>query len=277
LPQVYKLPILIGRIFTQEEMQHRRRLAVIGFGPLRDLFPVEDPVGKRIRIRGMEYTVIGAFDERKSLFGGMADNFVLVPFTTYRKDFASRFNEFTVIDMVPASGYTLGDMEDDVTALMRARHRLKPGEANDFDLLAQDQVLEFLGSILGPIGISLFAIASVGLMVGGIGVSAIMLVSVTERTREVGIRKALGARRIDILWQFLIEAATLTGIGGILGVAVGMGLAQLTKVFFKVPAAAPVAYIVVAVIVTAGFGIVCGLFPALRAANLDPVEAMRQE
>jgi putative ABC transport system permease protein len=160
---------------------------------------------------------------------------------------------------------------------MRQRHGLRPGDDDDFAVIPADAIEEFVSQVTGPIGLVLAVIASIGLMVGGIGVMAIMLVSVTERTREIGIRKALGANRMDILYQFLIEAATLTGIGGLAGIVAGVAIAELIGRLIHLPADVPVSWTLLAVLFSAGIGIVFGLYPAQRAARLDPVEAMRNE
>ena len=196
---------------------------------------------------------------------------------TFQKDFAERDETFSGVDMVPAKGYTADDVEQDVTALMRVRRKLRPGEENDFAVIPQAAIQAFLDKILGPIGLALFVIASIAIMVGGIGVMAIMLVSVTERTREIGVRKSLGARSVDILWQFLFEAAALTSVGGLIGVAGGLGIAQVATAAFGLPATVPVLWTLAAVLFSVGIGIVFGLFPAWQAASLDPIEAMRNE
>ena len=277
MARVYNIPLVEGRYLTEEDVHHARRVCVLGNGPLADLFPNTDPVGKRVRIGQRDYTVVGAFAKRDSLFGGLADNFVAVPYTAYRKDFAVERLVFSAIDMVPPDGVTAEQMSDDVRALMRARHRLKPADEDDFDLVSQDQVQQFLAGITGPMAAVLLAVGSVGLMVGGIGVMAIMLVSVTERTREIGVRMALGARRRDVLWQFLVEAATLTGAGGAIGIAIGLSLATALQHLFDFPAAVPPAWIAAALGVSVGVGLLCGLYPAHRASHLDPVAAMRSE
>ena len=276
-PRIYLIPLAAGRYFTEDELARNSRVCVLGKGALEDLFPNIDPVGKRIRMRGQSYEVVGAFQSRESLFGAIADNFVLVPFTTYRKDFARpRFDQFT-IPMVPESGSTVDDVINDVRGVMRGRHKLRPAEEDDFALVPTDRIQGFVEDITRPVGLALTVIASIGLMVGGIGVMAIMLVSVTERTREIGIRKAIGATRLDVLGQFLTEAVVLTGMGGLIGTGAGLGIARLVTALTGFPSTVPVAWTITAVAVSVGVGLVFGMYPATRAARLDPVDAIRME
>jgi putative ABC transport system permease protein len=278
-PRIYVIPLAVGRYFTEDETARNKRVCVLGMGPMEDLFPNVDPVGKHIRVGQEQYEVVGGFRSRESLFGALADNFIVVPFTTYRKDFwrpDGRPDQVNIA-MVPAEGVDTEDLVNEVRGIMRGRHKLRPGQEDDFDMITSDRIQSFVEDITGPVGMALVVIASIGLMVGGIGVMAIMLVSVTERTREIGIRKAVGASRTDLLGQFLTEAVTLTGIGGIVGTLVGLGAAKSVTVLFGFPSAMPVHWIVVAVVVSAGVGLIFGMYPAVRAARLDPVDAIRHE
>jgi len=274
--RIYLIPLAVGRFFNMDELARNRRVCVLGKGPLEDLFPDVDPIGKRVRVRGESYEVVGAFQSRESLFGSFADNFILVPFTTYRKDFA-RPNDRSIIPMVPKAGYTVDEVISEVRGLMRGRHKLRPNEDDDFALVPADRIQGFVEDVTGPIGLVLTVIASIGLMVGGIGVMAIMLVSVTERTREIGIRKAVGATRAAILGQFLTEAVTLTGIGGLVGMVAGLAIARLVSLLTGLPAAMPWIWVAIAIVVSAGVGLIFGMYPAAQAARLDPVDAIRHE
>jgi putative ABC transport system permease protein len=278
-PRIYVIPLAVGRYFNEDELARNKRVCVLGKGPLEDLFPNVDPVGKRIRIAQQQYEVVGGFQSRESLFGSFADNFVVLPFTTYRKDVwrpEGRPDQVNIA-MVPARDASVDDVINEARGLMRGRHRLRPGEEDDFSLISADRIQSFVEDITGPVGLAMVVIASIGLMVGGIGVMAIMLVSVTERTREIGIRKAVGASRVDLLGQFLTEAITLTGIGGVLGTLTGLGAARLITALTGFPSAMPVQWILVAVFVSAGVGLIFGMYPAARAARLDPVDAIRHE
>ncbi|MFQ5718702.1 MAG: ABC transporter permease [Acidobacteriota bacterium] len=276
-PQIYRIPLASGRFFTRDELARNRRVAVLGKGALEDLFPNIDPVGKRIRLGGHAYEVVGGFQSRESLFGAIADNFVTIPFTAYRKDFAQKRRDQASISMVPAPGFTVEDVVNDVRGLMRGRRKLRPAQEDNFALVPTDRIQGFVKSLTGPVGVALTVIASIGLMVSGIGVMAIMLVSVTERTREIGIRKAIGASRLDVLWQFLTEAVVLTGLGGVVGTLAGLGVARLVSVRTGFPSTVPVTWIAIAVAVSAVVGLGFGMYPAARAARLDPVDAMRTE
>jgi putative ABC transport system permease protein len=275
-PKIFTIDVKLGRNFSEEEEEHRARVVVLGHGPYMDLFPQVDPIGKRVRIRGEAYTVVGVFEEREHLLGRLADNYVTIPYTSFRKEWGAETDQI-VVAIVPREGEPQNEVMDDVTALMRQRHGLRPGDDDDFDVSSADAVEELVGSVTGPIGLVLAVVASIGLMVGGIGVMAIMLVSVTERTREIGIRTALGASRSDILYQFLIEASTLTGMGGIAGITLGILLAKLVAALIHLPTATPFTWTALAVVVSAGIGIVFGMYPALRASRLDPIEAIRNE
>jgi putative ABC transport system permease protein len=275
-PMIFNIPIRLGRNFTELEERHSASVCMIGAGPAEDLFPHVDPIGKRIRIRGQAMTVVGVYGERNHLFGGLADDFVVLPFTTFRGQWGDESDQ-VILAIVPEDGYSLEDTSDDIAALMRMRHGLRPADEDDFAISSADAVEELIGKFTGPIGLVLAVIASIGLMVGGIGVMAIMLVSVTERTREIGIRKSLGATRMDILYQFLVEAASLTGLGGLAGVLAGSTLAWLVAQMTALPASSSPVWTAGAVAFSAGIGIIFGLYPALRASRLDPVEAMRNE
>ena len=273
---VYNLPVDLGRPFTEGEVRQRANVVFLGHGATRDLFPNVDPIGKRVRIGTDHYTVIGTGAERKSVFGGIGDNYVFVPWTTYRKNLAGPNAPYYAY-MTVADGATSDDVVNEARAVMRQRHQLRPGDPDDFALIPNDRINEFVKQITGPIGLILVALSSIGLAVGGIGVMNIMLVSVTERTREIGIRMALGARRREILVQFLVEAGTLTGIGGIVGVVVGLLLALLVSKLGGLPANVHPLVALGGVAFSAGIGVFFGLYPAARAAKLDPIEALRYE
>jgi putative ABC transport system permease protein len=270
---IWNLDLETGRMFTEEELFHRAKVVVIGHSPRRDLFPASDPIGKKLRIENDDYTVVGAFVQRKTLFGDMGENFVLMPHTSYMATLWKEFDSRVIFGAV-RPGVTVEAAKDDVTRVMRVRRRLRANQANDFAVTSSDAAVEFLQRITGPIAGILAAISSIALLVGGIGVMNMMLVSVTERTGEIGIRKAVGATRQDILLQFLVEAGSLTGIGGVVGISLGFGAALIVSRLTGLPVSLSPFYVGVAVVFSILIGIFFGIYPANRASKLDPVAAM---
>ena len=274
---MYSYDVAAGRFFNRQEVEARERVCVLGFGPRKDLFPILDPIGRELNIRGRPYRIIGTMVERKSIVGAMGENYVVVPWTTYEKDFLDRGMEDRAIAATVADGYDMDEVRQGLTGALRAGRRLRPSQPDDFDITTSETYGEMVDGITGAIAVVLMVLASIGLLVGGIGVMNIMLISVTERTNEIGIRMAMGSRRRDVLLQVLLEAGTLTMFGGIVGVVLGYGLSWgMTKVL-AFPFRVDVVTTLIAVAFSAGIGVVCGLYPANRAAKLDPVEALRAE
>ncbi len=274
---LYSFTLGEGRFFTADEVATRRKVCVLGDGPRVTLFPKLDPVGKRLRIEGDEYLVVGAIASRRHVLGQMGDNFVVVPWTSYERDFLVRENEDRAMAVTVRDGLETDDVRADVIGALRKVRGLRPGQENDFEVVASETYGELVDQLTQGIAIVLIVLSSIGLMVGGIGVMNIMLISVTERTREIGVRMAVGARRGDILRQILVEAATLTGIGGLLGTAIGyLGAWGATKVL-HFPFEFRLITVVIAVLFSCAIGVFFGLYPANRAARMDPVEALRQE
>ena len=273
LLHIWSLDLEEGRMFTDEEVFHRAKVVVLGHSPRRDLFPGIDPIGKRVKIGNDVYTVVGTFIERKTLFGSFGENFALIPYTTFMSNLWKE-EDLRRIFGVLRPGVALEAGKDELIQAMRVRRKLKANQKNDFDIFSLDAVLEFLNKITTPIAGILAAISSIGLLVGGIGVMNMMLVSVTERTGEIGIRKAVGATRRDILWQFLIEAGMLTGIGGVIGITLGLAGALGVSALTGLPSALSSFYVVLAVVFSIGIGVFFGLYPANRASKLDPAQAM---
>jgi len=274
---MYSYDVAEGRFFTGPEVDSRERVCVLGFGPRKDLFPVLDPIGRTLNIRGRPYRVVGTMAERKSVFGAMGENYVVVPWTTYEKDFLDRGMEDRAIAATVADGYTIEEVQEGLTGALRAGRRLRPSQPDDFDITTSESYGDMVDGITGAIAVVLTVLASIGLLVGGIGVMNIMLISVTERTKEIGVRMALGSRRRDVLMQVLLEAGTLTLFGGFVGIVFGYLLSYgMTKVL-AFPFRVDPLTTVIAVVFSAGIGVVCGIYPANRAARLDPVEALRSE
>jgi putative ABC transport system permease protein len=281
-----------GRVFSQTESEHRRPVVLLGNSPWKALFPNVDPIGKVVRIGSDQFTVIGVLGPRPSPGNlGGADDLAIIPYGTHEKVFgrvlkgsakvtAGSFNpavfRTAMIAVVPREGQRDAAMRE-VENVIRIRHNLKLDEANDFDLATQDAVLKVWDQISQGTFLVLVAISSIALMVGGIGVMAIMMISVTERTREIGVRKALGARRREILWQFLIEAVFLTSLGGILGIVLGSSIGLVIHWLSGFPVSLPWWSFALGIGFSAGVGIFFGLFPAFKASRLDPIEALRYE
>jgi putative ABC transport system permease protein len=267
-----------GRWFTKSELRSGAPVAVLQERHARQVFGRIEPLEKLVQIGGRPVQVVGLYQEPENIFAAPGQEIgAIVPFQfawhAYNID---RTNALFIV-VKPRRGVTVSDAEDLVTIALREMRGLRPGDKNTFDLLSQDQILNVFMSITDVFFLVMLVLASVALMVGGIGVMAIMMVSVTARTREIGIRKALGATRGDILVQFLIEAATLTGIGGLLGIAFGLAAGRGVTMLLNVQADAPLLQTAIAVAVSVAIGLVFGVVPARRAARLDPIEALRHE
>jgi putative ABC transport system permease protein len=283
------LKVALGRFFTDAEVAHRRRIVVLGDGPYQVLFGAKgiDPINKKIRLGAVEYTVVGVLDKRPSVGGldGGQDNLALIPNTTHQVVFNSDITKQIrdgsafggIIGIMPREDAPRGQALAEVQEIMRVRHGLKLDEPNDFDIITQDALLRTWEQISRAVLLALVVISSIALMVGGIGVMAIMMISVTERTREIGVRKALGARRAEILVQFLAEAAALTSVGGILGIILGAGIGVTVNLATGFPVSLPVWAFAMGLGFSATVGIVAGMIPAVRASRLDPIEALRYE
>jgi putative ABC transport system permease protein len=265
-----------GRSFTAVEDEAASTVVVVNQKMAELLFDQIDPIGRRIKIQGVPYTVIGVFNPPPQLFGGQPSPEVVIPHGALVK-YVNYWRGWMDVLVGPTDAATTAQAMEDVTEAMRLRRGLRPGQDNNFAVVSQEKILESVNSTTAIVRFVMFALSGVGLMVGGIGVVAIMMISVTERTREIGVRKALGATRRAILWQFLVEAATLTLVGGIVGMIGGGLVALLLSVATPIPAHVPLGSIAAALVAAALTGIVFGLYPANRASRLDPVEALRYE
>jgi len=265
-----------GRTFTRLEDLSNSAVAVINRKLEDQLFRGRDPIGQTIHIAGAPFTVIGVYAQPPSLFSAAAPPFVGIPHGAFVKH-VPYFKGWMRLAVAPAPGYTQQESMDEVVATLRSIRSLKPGEENTFSIVTQDKLLDSWNKVTGMFFLVMLVLSSIGLMGGGVGVIAIMMISVTERTREIGVRKALGATRRAILWQFLVEASTLTLVGGAVGMLGGGGLAFLISRITPIPANVPLWSIVAALLASALTGVGFGLYPASRAARLDPVEALRYE
>jgi putative ABC transport system permease protein len=278
--EIFDLKIESGRFFNETDAEHRAPVVLLGYDTVRTLFP-ESPsnsIGQEVTIDGQLFTVIGTLQkQRQGISGGSnpEDNSAYMPVTTLRKLYPNQKDY--VIFAKASDPNNVSESVDEMRDLLRRKRRLTSDKPDDFAIFTPDYFLELWKKISSLIFILMFAVASVGLIVGGIGVMNIMLVSVTERTREIGVRKAIGAKRNNILVQFLIEAVTLSAIGGVIGVTFGSGISLLLHYGAHFPATLSFFWIITALVLCALIGIVFGVYPAWKAARLDPVEALRYE
>jgi putative ABC transport system permease protein len=267
-----------GRWFTRSEITSGASVVVVQEAMARRLFGRINPIGKTVMVGGRPMEVIGLYLPPENIFAPPgSETGAIVPYKLLDAQFRIDKTNALWIPVKPRPGVTVAQAQEAVTIALREARRLRPGQQNNFDLITSDQVLEVFDQLTGVFFLVMLVLASVALLVGGIGVMAIMMVSVTDRTREIGVRKALGATRGDILVQFLIEAATLTGIGGLIGIVVGLGIGQLVTRLLGIDASPPLGLTAIAVVVSVGIGVVFGVLPAQRAARLDPIEALRYE
>jgi len=269
-----------GRFFTDSDVNYRAMVAVLGWDVADALFPNLDPIGREISLAGRnfapkKFAVIGVMEKRPSLLGESQNNFVLLPHTTYKKLYPEEKELLLVAK--PKSPELMEQAIDEITQVMRLRRGVPADKPNDFAVSTQEDLMDIYRKITSAIYLVMVVISSIGLLVGGVGVMNIMLVSVTERTREIGIRKAIGARKKDILWQFLIEAMTLSGSGGVLGIIIGLLLGKLVGAVSPLPAAVSLFWIILGFSFAVSVGLIFGIYPAYRAAKLDPIVSLRYE
>jgi putative ABC transport system permease protein len=269
-----------GRFLTDADVQHASRVCVIGPDIANALFPLMDPIDREVTINGRGYRVVGLFEHKGGVLGGSSDNLLAIPISAFDEQFPEVKNghgDTIHIATVPRRPEDYDALIEEETGILRARRGLRPTQENDFALFTTVGQLNQFRQISGSIAAAMLVIAGIALLVGGVGVMNIMLVNVTQRTREIGVRKALGARRRDIAQQFLVEAVTLTGVGGALGIGLGFVVAFLVRAALNFQAAAPVWSVVLGFGVSTTVGLVFGMWPALRAAHQDPIEALRYE
>jgi putative ABC transport system permease protein len=271
-----------GRFFTPVDEEQRKRVCTIGIDAAKDLNLGDNPLGKLIQIDNNTFTVVGLMEKKGGTFGNNQDDVLLIPFSTAAVIYGSENMRKLALAFQMEQDADLDLAKEQVRDVLRTRHRLKKEDKDDFRILAQEEILKTTSSILGGVSMVMGGIVGIALLVGGIGIMNIMLVSVTERTREIGIRKSIGARRRDILIQFLIEAVVLSGFGGAVGVLGGTLMAMLTRFILSrwtdlPPVHTPLAAIIGAFVFCAAIGILFGIYPAAKASKLDPIEALRYE
>ncbi|MGD0733801.1 MAG: ABC transporter permease [Terracidiphilus sp.] len=276
MPAISNLNIDEGRSFTEVEDEHSAHLAIIGYDVVDNVLGGADPLGKEIRVDGTPYTVIGIGERQGKMLGMSMDNWVAIPLTT----FLHTYDAHHTIDIYVNSGgggEVMESVEDQLRTIMRARRHLAPDAADAFSIDTSATFGNLLTKMLNNFGVVVVAIAGISLVIGGIVIMNIMLVSVTERTREIGVRKALGARRKDILLQFLIESATLSLVGGVIGVILGATLAESITLLISFPSKVELWSVLISLIVSTAVGLFFGVYPAAKAAQLDPIAALRAE
>ena len=276
MPPISNLNIVYGRSFTELEDEHRSHVAIVGCDIVDNVLGPGDPLGKEIRVDGSPYTVIGLGECQGKMLGMSMDNWVAVPLTAFLQAYGSHASMVIYVN-TGGDGEVMDEVSDEVRFIMRARRHLAPGTPDAFSIDTSATFGNLLGKILDNFGAVVTAIAGISLVIGGIVIMNIMLVSVTERTREIGIRKALGARRQDILLQFLIESATMSLAGGLIGVLAGVSVAKAITVIISFPSDVELWSVLVSLVVATGVGLFFGVYPAHKAAQLDPIVALRAE
>lgn len=267
--------VYAGRGISEFEVEHNRQVCFVGWEIVDNLFPNQDPMGKDIKIGNYYFRIIGVAKKKGAFLTENQDNFVLIPITTYQKLF--RRNLFLMIFVKTRDFMSMQDAMDQCRVILRARRGLPYNKEDDFAMMTSESVMDFFRQFTQLALLVMGGIASISLVVGGIVIMNIMLVSVTERTKEIGIRKALGARRRNILWQFLVEAVTLASVGGIVGVLIGALIAKILSLTTPLPSAVEGWSVAAALFVASSVGIFFGIFPAMKAARLNPIEALRYE
>jgi putative ABC transport system permease protein len=273
---ILDLDIVAGRMFNNIDMRNASRVVVIGNDILEKLMPGLDPLGREVRIDGESYTIIGLGKKEGKTLGQSRDNYVIMPITAWQRKYGTH-KSVRILGKSDGVGKQLESAMDETRAIMRSRRHDLPGAPDSFDVETNASFLGIWANISGSFFIAMVAIAAISLVVGGIVIMNIMLVSVTERTREIGIRKALGARRHDVLRQFLIESSTMALVGGVIGILFGIAVAKGVTTFFGMPSVIKLWAIGAGLLVSASVGVFFGVYPARRAAQLDPIAALRFE
>tara|TARA_B110001452_G_C15202919_1_gene417378 strand:- start:96 stop:1346 length:1251 start_codon:yes stop_codon:yes gene_type:complete len=270
----YNTYLADGRNFIDEDIHRSSKVCILGMEVVDKLFPFEDPISKKIKINGLQYIVIGTTERRGEAFGVSQDNFIIIPISTFLERFSNKWTSLRIhIESVDEVSYD--KTKDEVIGLLRSIRKVPPELGNDFEIVSNSKMIEQFSGFTNGIKLFAFSVSIIALLVAGIGIMNIMLVSVTERIKEIGIRKAIGATKKDILMQFLMEAVFLSEFGGIVGIIAGIGGGNLVAIIFKIPAVIPINWALIGLLVCSLIGIIFGIYPAWRAAELDPIESLR--
>ena len=265
-----------GRNFIDDDIHFGRNVCVLGMDVVDRLFPFEDPISKKIKIDGLEYFVIGVTERQGEAFGQSKDNFIAIPISTYLERFSDKWTTLS-IHVESSSESTFEKTKDEAIGLMRSIRKVKPEDDNDFEVVTNTEMIEQFSGFTSGVKLFALCVSVIALVVAGIGIMNIMLVSVTERIKEIGIRKAIGATKKDILAQFLMEAVFLSEFGGIVGIIMGIVGGNMVAIIFNIPAVIPIDWAAIGLVVCSAIGIGFGIYPAWRAAQLDPIESLRFE
>ncbi len=265
-----------GRNFIDDDIHFSRNVCVLGMDVVDQLFPFEDPVGKKIKIEGLGYHVIGVTERQGEAFGESKDNYIGIPITTFIEKFSNNWSSIRIhIESISEELYI--KTQDEIIGHLRAIRKVTPGQENDFEIITNTEMIEQFSVFTDGIKLFALSVSIIALVVAGIGIMNIMLVSVTERIKEIGIRKAIGATKNDILAQFLMEAVFLSQFGGIVGIILGVSGGNIVSILFNIPTVIPIDWVLIGLIVCSAIGISFGIYPAWRAAQLDPIESVRFE
>ncbi|HZQ96452.1 MAG TPA: ABC transporter permease [Candidatus Sulfotelmatobacter sp.] len=274
---IYDTDLTAGRMITESDMNNRSPVVVVGADIVEHLMPGVDPVGREIRLDGWTYQVVGVGKKKGKTLGQSLDNYVMIPITTYLKQYGAHKDSVRISGKAAAAGPALSEAVDEARVALRAHRHDRPGADDSFDIETNESLLSIWSDFSSTFFMATIGVACIALVVGGIVIMNIMLVAVTERTREIGIRKAMGARREDVLVQFLIESVVLALLGGALGVLVGVGVAELVTALIGMPSAIKIWAVAAGLLVAASVGVFFGVWPARKAAKLDPIVALRFE
>ena len=274
--RTYNTYIADGRNVTVDDVHSARNVCLLGMDVVDRLFPFEDPLGKSLQIRGLDYTVVGVTERKGEAFGRSQDNYIVIPISNFLQHFKNRWTTLA-ISVEASSAEEYDRTVDEAVGILRAVRKVPPSDENNFEIVSNAEMIERFSGFTKGIKLFALSISFVALLVAGIGIMNIMLVSVTDRIKEIGVRKAIGATRRDILIQFLTEAIFLSEFGGIVGVVLGIAGGNVVSILFNIPAVIPIDWAIYGLVVCSAIGIGFGIYPAWRAANLNPIESLRYE